>query len=146
MSYNNNLWTSTGSYSDANGVSEEEIKNVKSIKMIAAQRQHVKKLQENLEADESRFFRVFTSIPGWEMFISKHTSSYQRPRDVIPYLKKYFRSLEIEFDKEEGLPNTAKFIITYANGNGYKSYNHMKFRTNPIPISDIEEFIQNRQA
>lgn len=117
---------------------------VKSIKMIAAQRQHVKKLQEKLEEDEKNFFAALTSIEGWEYFITRHTSTYQRPKDVLPHLKNYFRNIDIAFDKEEGIPTTAAFTITYASGNGYKSYQHLKFRTQPIPIDEIEEFIENK--
>lgn len=116
----------------------------KSLKMIAAQRQHLKKLQEKLEEDERNFFYTLTNIPGWELFITRHTSTYQCPKDVIPHLKNYFRGIEIEFDKEDGMPSEAKFTIRYAEGNGYKSYQHCKFRTNSIPISDIENFIQNK--
>ena len=117
---------------------------VKSIKMIAAQRQHVKKLQEKLKEDEKNFFAALTGIDGWEYFISKHTSTYQRPKDVLPHLKNHFRNIEIEFDKEEGIPTTAAFTITYAAGNGYKAYQHLKFRTQAIPIDEIESFLENK--
>ena len=111
---------------------------VKSIKMIAAQRQHVKKLQEKLKEDENNFFATLTSTDGWEYFITKHTSTYQRPKNVIPHLKNFFRDIDI--DKEEGIPTTAAFTITYILGYSYKS-----FRTQPIPISEIEEFIENKE-
>ena len=143
----NNAWDSSRwevQFPSVGVVTDEDIKNVKGLKMLAAQRQHIKKLQKNLEHDENNFFRVLTSLPGWELFITKHTSTYQRPKDVLPHLKNYFKNLDIEFDTEEGLPTKAKFIITYAAGGGYKSYQHLKFRTNEIPISDIEEFIQNK--
>ena len=95
-----NLWSNSSSnMSDAS-----ELKPLKSVKMIAAQRQHVKKLQENLEADESNFFRKLMSINGWEYFITKHTSTYQRPKDALYNIKNYFRKLEMEFDTEVGLP------------------------------------------
>ena len=113
---------------------------VKSIKMIAAQRQHVKKLQEKLKEDENNFFATLTSADGWEYFITKHTSTYQRPKNVIPHLKNFFRDIDIVFDKEEGIPTTAAFTITYISGYSYKS-----FRTQPIPISEIEEFIENKE-
>ena len=70
---------------------------VKSIKMIAAQRQHVKKLQEKLKEDENNFFATLTSADDWEYFITKHTSTYQRPKNVIPHLKKFFRDIDIVF-------------------------------------------------
>ena len=113
---------------------------VKSIKMIAAQRQHVKKLQEKLKEDENNFFVILASTDGWEYFITKHTSTYQRPKNVIPHLKNFFRDINIVFDKEEGIPTTAAFTITYILGYSYKS-----FRTQPIPISEIEEFIENKE-
>ena len=120
--------------------------HVKSIKMIAAQRQHVKKLQEKLKEDEKNFFATLTGIDGWEYFITRHTSTYQRPKEVIPYLRNFFKDIDIVFDKEEGIPTTAAFTITYARGySGYKSYNYLKFRTQPIPISEIEEFIENKE-
>ena len=124
---------------------------VKSIKMLAAQRQHVKKLQEKLKEDEKNFFATLTSIDGWEYFMTRHTSTYQRPKEVIPYLKNFFKDIDIVFDKEEGIPTTAAFTITYTRGySGYKSYNYnsynyLKFRTQPIPISEIEEFIENKE-
>lgn len=124
---------------------------VKSIKMIAAQRQHVKKLQEKLKDDEKNFFATLTSIDGWEYFMTRHTSTYQRPKEVIPYLKNFFKDIDIVFDKEEGIPTTAAFTITYTRGYSgyksynYKSYNYLKFRTQPIPISEIEEFIENKE-
>lgn len=113
---------------------------VKSIKMIAAQRQHVKKLQEKLKEDENNFFAILTSIDGWEYFITKHASTYQRPKNVIPHLKNFFRDIDIVFDKEDGIPTTAAFAITYILGYSYKS-----FRTQPFPISEIEEFIENKE-
>ena len=113
---------------------------VKSIKMIAVQRQHVKKLQEKLKEDENNFFAILTSIDGWEYFITKHASTYQRPKNVIPHLKNFFRDIDIVFDKEDGIPTTAAFAITYILGYSYKS-----FRTQPIPISEIEEFIENKE-
>ena len=67
---------------------------VKSIKMIAAQRQHVKKLQEKLKDDEKNFFATLTSIDGWEYFMTRHTSTYQRPKDALYNIKNYFRKLE----------------------------------------------------
>ena len=124
---------------------------VKSIKMIAAQRQHVKKLQEKLKDDEKNFFAILTSIDGWEYFMTRHTSTYQRPKEVIPYLKNFFKDIDIVFDKEEGIPTTAAFTITYTRGYSgyksynYKSYNYLKFRTQPIPINEIEEFIENKE-
>ena len=125
--------------------------HVKSIKMIAAQRQHVKKLQEKLKEDEKNFFATLTSIDGWEYFMTRHTSTYQRPKEVIPYLKNFFKDIDIVFDKEEGIPTTAAFTITYTRGYSgyksynYKSYNYLKFRTQPIPITEIEEFIENKE-
>lgn len=125
--------------------------HVKSIKMIAAQRQHVKKLQEKLKEDEKNFFATLTSIDGWEYFMTRHTSTYQRPKEVIPYLKNFFKDIDIVFDKEEGIPTTAAFTITYTRGYSgyksynYKSYNYLKFRTQPIPINEIEEFIENKE-
>ena len=113
---------------------------VKSIKMIAAQRQHVKKLQEKLKEDENNFFAILTSIDGWEYFITKHASTYQRPKNVIPHLKNFFRDIDIVFDKEDDIPTTAAFAITYILGYSYKS-----FRTQPFPISEIEEFIENKE-
>ena len=95
---NSNKWQA--SVSDTESLNKSSA-NVKSIKMIAAQRQHVKKLQENLEADESNFFRKLMSINGWEYFITKHTSTYQR---ALYNIKNYFRKLEMEFDTEVGLP------------------------------------------
>lgn len=117
-----NLWSNSSN----NMPDASELKPLKSVKMIAAQRQHVKKLQENLEADESNFFRKLMSINGWEYFITRHTSTYQRPKDALYNIKNYFRKLEMEFDTEIGLPKKVMFTITYANGSGYKSYNHMK--------------------
>ena len=111
---------------------------VKSIKMIAAQRQHVKKLQEKLKEDENNFFATLTRTDGWEYFITKHTSTYQRPKNVIPHLKNFFRDIDI--DKEEGIPTTAEFTITYILG-----YSDKSFRTQPLPISEIEEFIENKE-
>ena len=125
--------------------------HVKSIKMIAAQRQHVKKLQEKLKEDEKNFFATLTGIDGWEYFMTRHTSTYQRPKEVIPYLKNFFKDIDIVFDKEEGIPTTAAFTITYTRGYSgyksynYKSYNYLKFRTQPIPINEIEEFIENKE-
>ena len=136
---NSNKWQA--SVSDTESLNKSSA-NVKSIKMIAAQRQHVKKLQENLEADESNFFRKFMSINGWEYFITKHTSTYQRPKDALYNIKNYFRKLEMEFDTEVGLPKEVMFTITYANGSGHKSYTHMKMRTNMIPISELEDFMK----
>lgn len=118
---------------------------VKSVKMLAAQRQHVKKLQQKLEEDEKNFFMNLMSIDGWEYFITKHTSTYQRPKEVLPKLKNYFRGIDIEFDKEDGLPTSASFTIRYAAHSGYGAYQYCKFRTNPIPIEDIENFIQNKE-
>ena len=136
-----NLWrNSSNNMSDAS-----ELKPLKSVKMIAAQRQHVKKLQENLEADESSFFRKLMSINSWEYFITKHTSTYQRPKDALYSIKNYFRKLEMEFDTEVGLPKKVMFTISYANGSGHKSYSHMKMRTNMIPISELEDFIENSE-
>lgn len=109
-----NLWSNSSS----NMSDVSELKPLKSVKMIAAQRQHVKKLQENLEADESNFFRKLMSINGWEYFITKHTSTYQRPKDTLYNIKNYFRKLEMEFDTEVGLPKKVMFTITYANGSG----------------------------
>ena len=125
--------------------------HVTSIKMIAAQRQHVKKLQEKLKEDEKNFFAALTSIDGWEYFMTRHTSTYQRPKEVIPYLKNFFKDIDIVFDKEEGIPTTVAFTITYTRGYSgyksynYKSYNYLKFRTQPIPINEIEEFIENKE-
>ena len=119
--------------------------------MIAAQRQHVKKLQEKLKEDEKNFFATLTNIDGWEYFMTRHTSTYQRPKEVIPYLKNFFKDIDIVFDKEEGIPTTAAFTITYTRGYSgyksynYKSYNYLKFRTQPIPITEIEEFIENKE-
>lgn len=131
------------SFPDSGGLNKPAVP-VKSIKMIAAQRQHLKKLQEKLEEDEKNFFATLTNIEGWEYFITRHTSTYQRPKDVIPHLKNYFRSIDIVFDKEEGIPTTASFTITYAAGNSYKAYQHLKFRTQAIPIAEIEEFLENK--
>ena len=75
--------------------------HVKSIKMIAAQRQHAKKLQEKLKEDEKNFFATLTSIDGWEYFMTRHTSTYQRPKEVIPYLKNFFKYIDIVFDKQQ---------------------------------------------
>ena len=98
---NSNKWQATVSGTES---LSKPSAHVKSIKMIAAQRQHVKKLQENLEADESNFFRKLMSINGWEYFITKHTSTYQRPKDALYNIKNYFRKLEMEFDTDVGLP------------------------------------------
>ena len=133
---NSNKWQA--SVSDTESLNKSSA-NVKSIKMIAAQRKYVKKLQENLEADESNFFRKLMSINGWEYFITKHTSTYQR---ALYNIKNYFRKLEMEFDTEVGLPKKVMFTITYANGSGHKSYTHMKMRTNMIPISELEDFMK----
>ena len=113
---------------------------VKSIKMIAAQRQHVKKLQEKLKEDENNFFATLTSADGWEYFMTRHTLTYNRPKNGIHHLKKLFTDIDIVFDKEEGIPTTAAFTITYISGYSYKS-----FRTQPIHISEIEEFIENKE-
>ena len=140
---NSNKWQA--SVSGAESLNKPSAQ-VKSIKMIAAQRQHVKKLQEKLKDDEKNFFATLTSIDGWEYFMTRHTSTYQRPKEVIPYLKNFFKDIDIVFDKEEGIPITAAFTITYTRGySGYKSYNYLKFRTQPIPISEIEEFIENKE-
>ena len=145
---NSNKWQA--SVSDAESLNKPSAQ-VKSIKMIAAQRQHVKKLQEKLKDDEKNFFATLTSIDGWEYFMTRHTSTYQRPKEVIPYLKNFFKDIDIVFDKEEGIPTTAAFTITYTRGYSgyksynYKSYNYLKFRTQPIPISEIEEFIENKE-
>ena len=134
---NSNKWQA--SVSDTESLNKSSA-NVKSIKMIAAQRQHVKKLQEKLKEDEKNFFATLTGIDGWEYFMTRHTSTYQRPKEVIPYLKNFFKDIDIVFDKEEGIPITAAFTITYISGYSYKS-----FRTQPIPISEIEEFIENKE-
>lgn len=145
---NSNKWQA--SVSDTESLNKPSA-HVKSIKMIAAQRQHVKKLQEKLKEDEKNFFATLTSIDGWEYFMTRHTSTYQRPKEVIPYLKNFFKDIDIVFDKEEGIPTTAAFTITYTRGYSgyksynYKSYNYLKFRTQPIPISEIEEFIENKE-
>ena len=145
---NSNKWQV--SVSDTESLNKPSA-HVKSIKMIAAQRQHVKKLQEKLKEDEKNFFATLTSIDGWEYFMTRHTSTYQRPKEVIPYLKNFFKDIDIVFDKEEGIPTTAVFTITYTRGYSgyksynYKSYNYLKFRTQPIPISEIEEFIENKE-
>ena len=145
---NSNKWQV--SVSDTESLNKPSA-HVKSIKMIAAQRQHVKKLQEKLKEDEKNFFATLTSIDGWEYFMTRHTSTYQRPKEVIPYLKNFFKDIDIVFDKEEGIPTTAAFTITYTRGYSgyksynYKSYNYLKFRTQPIPISEIEEFIENKE-
>lgn len=139
---NSNKWQASASDTESLNKSSA---NVKSIKMIAAQRQHVKKLQENLEAYESNFFRKLMSINGWEYFITKHTSTYQRPKDALYNIKNYFRKLEMEFDTEVGLPKKVMFTITYANGSGHKSYTNMKMRTNMIPISELEDFMENSE-
>ena len=145
---NSNKWQA--SVSGAESLNKPSA-HVKSIKMIAAQRQHVKKLQEKLKEDEKNFFATLTSIDGWEYFMTRHTSTYQRPKEVIPYLKNFFKDIDIVFDKEEGIPTTAAFTITYTRGYSgyksynYKSYNYLKFRTQPIPITEIEEFIENKE-
>ena len=64
--------------------------HVKSIKMIAAQRQHVKKLQEKLKDDEKNFFAALTNVAGWEYFMTRHTLTYNRPKNGIHHLKKLF--------------------------------------------------------
>ena len=139
---NSNKWQA--SVSDTESLNKSSA-NVKSIKMIAAQRQHVKKLQENLDADESNFFRKFMSINGWECFITRHTSTYQRHKDALYNIKNYFRKLEMEFDTEVGLPKKVMFTIFYANGSEHKPYTHMKMRTNMIPISELEDFMGNSE-
>ena len=119
--------------------------HVKSIKMIAAQRQHVKKLQEKLKDDEKNFFAALTNVADWEYFMTRHTSTYNRPKDGIHHLKKLFTDIDIVFDKEEGIPTTAAFIITYTPRGSYNSHHYLKFRTKQIPISEIEEFIENKE-
>ena len=139
---NSNKWQA--SVSGAESLNKPSA-HVKSIKMIAAQRQHVKKLQEKLKDDEKNFFATLTSIDGWEYFMTRHTSTYQRPKEVIPYLKNFFKDIDIVFDKEEGIPTTAAFIITYTPWDSYSSQHYLKFRTKQIPISEIEEFIENKE-
>ena len=119
--------------------------HVKSIKMIAAQRQHVKKLQEKLKEDEKNFFAALTNVAGWEYFMTRHTLTYNRPKNGIHHLKKLFTDIDIVFDKEEGIPTTAAFIITYTPWGSYSSQHYLKFRTQPIPISEIEEFIEKKE-
>ena len=91
---NSNKWQA--SVSGTESLSKPSV-HVKSIKMIAAQRQHVKKLQEQLKEDEKNFFATLTSIDGWEYFMTRHTSTYQRPKEVIPYLKNFFKDIDIIF-------------------------------------------------
>ena len=119
--------------------------HVKSIKMIAAQRQHVKKLQEKLKDDEKNFFAALTNVAGWEYFMARHISTCNRPKDGIHHLKKLFTDIDIVFDKEEGIPTAAAFIITYTPWGSYTSDNYLKFRTKQIPISEIEECIENKE-
>ena len=142
---NSNKWQASVSGAESLNKPSAHVKN---IKMIAAQRQHVKKLQEKLKEDEKNFFATLTGIDGWEYFMTRHTSTYQRPKDVIPYLKNFFSDIDIVFDKEDGIPTTAAFTITYTPGYrsySYKSHHYLKFRTQPIPISEIEEFIENKE-
>ena len=47
------------------------------------------------------FFATLTSADGWEYFITKHTSTYQRPKNVIPHLKKFFRDIDIVLIKKK---------------------------------------------
>ena len=131
---NSNKWQASVSGTESLNKPSAHVKN---IKMIAAQRQHVKKLQEKLKEDEKNFFATLTGIDGWEYFMTRHTPTYQRPKDVIPYLKNFFSDIDIVFDKEDGIPTTAAFTITYTPD--------LKFRTQPIPISEIEEFIKNKE-
>ena len=119
--------------------------HVKSIKMIAAQRQHVKKLQEKIKEDEKNFFAALMNVAGWEYFMTRHTLTYNRPKNGIHHLKKLFTDIDIVFDKEEGIPTTAAFIITYTPWGSYNSDRYLKFRTKQIPISEIEEFIENKE-
>ena len=119
--------------------------HVKSIKMIAAQRQHVKKLQEKIKEDEKNFFAALMNVAGWEYFMTRHTLTYNRPKNGIHHLKKLFTDIDIVFDKEEGIPTTAAFIITYTPWDSYSSQHYLKFRTKQIPISEIEEFIENKE-
>lgn len=145
---NSNKWQA--SVSDTESLNKPSA-HVKSIKMIAAQRQHVKKLQEKIKEDEKNFFAALMNVAGWEYFMTRHTLTYNRPKNGIHHLKKLFTDIDIVFDKEEGIPTTAAFIITYTRGYSgyksynYKSYNYLKFRTQPIPINEIEEFIENKE-
>ena len=139
---NSNKWQA--SVSDTESLNNPSV-HVKSIKMIAAQRQHVKKLQEKLKDDEKNFFAALTNVTGWEYFMTRHTSTYNRPKDGIYHLKKQFTDIDIVFDKEEGIPTTVAFIITYTPSGSYTSHHYLKFRTKQIPISEIEEFIENKE-
>ena len=137
-----NKWQASGSSAES---LNKPSANVKSIKMIAAQRQHVKKLQEKLKDDEKNFFAALTNVDGWEYFMARHVSTYNRPKNGIHHLKKLFTDIDIVFDKEEGIPTTAAFIITYTPWDSYSSHHYLKFRTKQIPISEIEEFIENKE-
>ena len=122
----------------------------KSIKFFAIQEEHIKNLQEKLDNDKNEFFREFMETPGWELFLGRHTSSYQRPKEVIPRLKEHFVKLELEFPNRENiisekalLPDACMFIITYRS-RPYTSH-FSKFRTHYIKFEDIENFI-NKQS
>jgi hypothetical protein len=113
----------------------------KNIKFFAIQEEHIKKLQEKLDEDKNIFFRELMDTPGWELFIGKHTNTYQRPKDVIPNLKNNFVKLEIEFEpsnyrKDSSLPSSCQFTVSY------RAYHNIsKFRTNFISFEEIENFI-----
>ena len=139
---NSNKWQA--SVSDTESLNKPSA-HVKSIKMIAAQRQHVKKLQEKIKEDEKNFFAALMNVAGWEYFMTRHTLTYNRPKNGIHHLKKLFTDIDIVFDKEEGIPTTAAFIITYTPWDSYSSRHYLKFRTKQIPISEIEEFIENKE-
>ena len=77
---NSNKWQASGSSAES---LNKPSANVKSIKMIAAQRQHVKKLQEKLKDDEKNFFAALTNVAGWEYFMARHTLTYNRDRKSV---------------------------------------------------------------
>jgi len=128
---------------EPNTIENMENVNVKSIKVIAAQHKHIQSLQNKFNEDLNLYFKKMMSIPGWELFISKHTSTYQRPKEVLPYLPNHFQKLELVFDNDESIPTKCTFVIHYRPKHSSAWTN--KFRTNPIDIKELDNFIQNKE-
>ena len=120
--------------------------NKNTLRMFAMQKMHIQKLEEQLKQNQSEFFRAFMEIPKWELFILKHTSSYQRPENALDALTVGFDSMEIEYDnyKKNEIPSMCRFIISYRSRRNWHSSTKLKLRTNLIDIEDINNFMENQ--
>ena len=113
---------------------------MKELQLIRLQEEHIKQLQKKLKERKREFIDKLVGTPKWAEFLLKHTKTYYRPKNGVETLKSAIHGgkFSIEFPEDHSVIGKAEDKVQIGIGYGANGIN---FRTFPISIEEVEEFI-----